>query len=151
MERGDYSGAVRRAVSTFEVLLEQRLRDALWPSMPQSDVDAYMDETRLRFWARFLKFQEVTGRSASWTQQQIEDIRDLRHRIVHQSYRIPFRERGRAQMAVDMSRWIFNWIEDDASRATVREGRIAQRSVVRHALGSLFRYEITFDGVRVYE
>lgn len=78
---------------------------------------------------------------------QLRETRKLRHQVVHHALRIDYADRGRAQMAVDIGRWTYNWIEDDQVRRDVREQNIALRSLGRHF--TLFNGRITPQGVIV--
>lgn len=151
MERGDYSGAVRRITTAIEAVLEAVLRAELLKKYSEADVEQKLDSSKNDFPGRFRQYQKLSGRTLSTElTSEMDTTRDLRHRIVHRGYRITYPDRGQAQRSVDTGRWIFNWFEDRDERKAVREGNIAQRSFGRHVFSSLFRAEITPDGVVVH-
>lgn len=152
MERGDYSGAVRRITTAIEAVLEAVLRTELLKIYPETDVERRLDASQNDFPGRLRQYQKLSGRTLNaHLQSELDITRDLRHQIVHKGYRITYPERRRAQQSVDHGRWIFNWFENKADRYAVREGNIAVRSFGRHVSSSLFSAEITPDGVVVHQ
>jgi len=150
MERGDYSGAVRRVTTAMETILYARLLDLLMakhgePYGRQMHSDMRDDQTK-----HIDRYQSQTLNPRPLPDVlhiQLKETRKLRHQIVHHAHRIDYIDRGRAQMAVDIGRWTYNWIEDDQARRDVRERNIGLRSLGRHF--TLFNSEITPDGVVV--
>jgi len=150
MERGDYSGAVRRATTAIEAQLESALRQELLKIHPVTEVEKKLKASENDFPGRLRQYQKLSRRKLSAAQEkELETIRTLRHSIVHNAYRIPLEERERAQEAVDTGRWIFNWIENQPTRKDIRGKRIAKRSLGRHI--SLFSAEITPTAVIVHK
>ena len=150
MERGDYSGAVRRVTTAIEVVLEWALDRQLTASDGQGAAVEFLRKTRTSFQRRLDKYQTSTKRTLSPVlATQLLETRELRHRIVHDGERVEPGERGRAQKAVDMGRWTFNWIENDETRAAIRERRIGLRSLGRDLAAGMFDAEVTPDGVVV--
>jgi len=150
MERGDYSDAVRRITTAIEVILEAVLRQELLKHHPVTDVERMLHASRNDFPGRLRQYQRLSGRTLpTGLAKELDDTRDLRHEIVHRASRISFRDRGRAQRAVDTGRWIYNWFENNAPRSQVREKQIAMRSLGRHF--SIFHAEITSTGVVVHK
>lgn len=148
MERGDYSGAVRRVTTAIEVIVEYKTGEAMEKSKGKLAAEKFLLNTRMRFDERIKRYGELTGRTlSSPLLKTLKETRSLRHRIVHGGYRIGPSERGRAQKAVDTGRWTFNWFEDDAARRDIREKRIAFRSLGRDLSAGAFRPRITPDGV----
>lgn len=148
MERGDYSGAVRRVTTAIEVAVEAAVAREIENAEGKSAAAKFLKETRMQFSARVKRYEMLSGRSFKFG-GALKDIRDLRNRIVHSGYRITSGERGDAQRKVDTGRWIFNWFEDDEQRRKVREGRISFRSLGRDITYGVFQSEITPDGVVV--
>jgi hypothetical protein len=110
--------------------------------------EKFLKNTRMRFDERLKMYQKLTGRKLSGSSlNMLKETRDLRHQIVHGGYRIGPSERGRAQKAVDTSRWTFNWFENDNSRRDIREKRIGYRSLGRDLAAGIFHPKITPDGV----
>jgi len=150
MERGDYSGAVRRIATAIEAQVESALRQELLKVHPATEVEKMLRDSENDFPGRFRQYQKLSQRKLPMApEKELETIRTIRHSIVHKAYRIPFNERGSAQKAVDTGRWIFNWLENDPSRSRVREKEIGKRSLGRHI--SAFDAEITHAGVIVHK
>lgn len=149
LHRGDYSGAVRRAVTALEVLLERQLQVELTKVNSASDVEDRLRKSRNDFSGRLRQYENLSARSLG-TELFIalEDIRNLRHEIVHRGRLMTYGERGIANHAVDTGRFIYNWLENDSASVQRRESRLAQK-----ALGGVdldfFQAEILADGVRV--
>jgi tetratricopeptide (TPR) repeat protein len=149
MERGDYSGAVRRITTAIEVQLESVLRQELLKIYPVAEVEEKLKDSENDFPGRRRQYQKLSGRKLSAEQEEdLESIRTLRHSIVHNAYRISLNERELAQRAVDTGRWIFNWLENQPTREDIRGKRIAKRSLGRRLM--LFSAKITPHGVIVY-
>ena len=148
MERGDYSGAVRRVTTAIEVVVEAAVAREIETAEGKAAAAKFLQGTRMQFPARVKRYETLSGRSFTLG-SALKDIRALRTRIVHGGYRITSGERGDAQRKVDTGRWIFNWFEDDEQRRRVREGRIAFRSLGRDIMSGVFRSEITLEGVIV--
>lgn len=148
MERGDYSGAVRRVTTAIEVVVEGALRRELEVAEGKQAASKFLDRTRMNFDRRVHKYEELSGRllpEALWKNLRV--TRTLRHRIVHRGYRIDLYQRGQAQRSVDTGRWIFNWFENDAARTKVRETKLTTRGVGHDLSAGLFAPTITPDGV----
>lgn len=149
MERGDYSGAVRRVTTAIETAVEHVLRLELSKLYSQVDVEDRLTKSQSDFPGRLRQYQKLCGRTMpDALARELDRTREMRHEIVHRSYRVPFAERGSAQRSVDTGRWIYNWIEECKDRFQVREGRIALRSIGRFM--PIFDASITEDGVEVY-
>jgi len=148
MERGDYSGAVRRITTAIEVVVEAVSGKAMEAAKGKRAARRFLRKTRMRFNARVRAYQRLTGRETPEVRlNTLKETRGLRHQIVHAGYRIGPAERGRAQKAVDTGRWTFNWFENDQARRDVREKRIAYRSLGRDIEAGIFSPRITPDGV----
>lgn len=147
MERGDYSGAVRRITTAIEVIVEGVSGKAMEAAKGKRAARRFLRRTRMRFDARVRAYQKLTGRETPEVLlKTLKETRGLRHQIVHAGYRIGPAERGRAQKAVDTGRWTFNWFENDQARRDVREKRIAYRSLGRDIEAGIFSPRITPDG-----
>jgi len=148
MERGDYSGAVRRITTAIEVVLESAVRREVHAAEGKSAAARFIKRTRTNFPLRLATYKRLSKRALSNSlEKELASTRNLRHGIVHGGHRI---DRGRAQRSVDTGRWIFNWIENDPVRAGVREKRIALRSLGRDMYAGIFPTKITAEGVVVY-
>ena len=148
MERGDYSGAVRRVTTAIEVVVEHVARTAVESAEGRPAAEKFLKDTRMRFDERVKIYQDLTSRRMPEPfLRNLKETRDLRHRIVHGGYRIGPSERGKAQKAVDTGRWTFNWFENDKARSDIREKRIGLRSLGRDLIAGMFHPRITSDGV----
>lgn len=150
MERGDYSGAVRRVVTAIEVALESQLRGELARVHPPAEVERRLKGSRNDFPGRLRQWSKLSGRTVpDALSSELEHSRSMRHEIVHRGRRIAYAERGIGQRAVDTSRWAFNCIEGRRDLADLRERRLALRSIGRFHPGMHFLSELTPDGVVV--
>lgn len=133
MERGDYSGAVRRIATALEAALEGALRTTLATTLPADAVQGELNKTKNNFPGRYRTYRRRSGRKMDRALEEVLwETREMRHAIVHEGYRIPFVERGLAQKAVDTGRWVFNWLENRPDRSGAREREVARRSLGRH-------------------
>jgi hypothetical protein len=150
MERGDYSGAVRRIATAIEAVLEFVLRQELLKYDSEAEVDKKLYASRNDFPGRLRQYQKLSKRTMlDVLLKDLESTRNLRHEIVHRAVHISFKARGKAQRSVDTGRWIFNWLENEPEKKSIREKRLALRSVGRHH--SVFGSEITSEGVIVHK
>jgi hypothetical protein len=148
IERGDYSGGVRRVTTAVEIVVEAVLERALMAHEGAAAAAKFLKDTRTNFSRRVSKYESLCGRSLSPAlQNSLEETRKLRHEIVHKGYRITSAERGRASEAVDTSRWIFNWFENDRKRTDLREKRFYLRSLGRDMYQGILDGHIAPDGV----
>jgi hypothetical protein len=150
MERGDYSGAVRRIATAIEVIVEAQVAKEIESLEGKQRARKFIKATRIRFDRRVSKYEALTKRTLPEAlRKRLKETRTLRHRIVHQGYRVSSGERGRTQRLIDMGRWTFNWFENDATRQKLREGQPAHRSLGRDLSYGIFPTKITPEGVVV--
>lgn len=140
MERGDYTGAVRRTVTAIEVLV-RTLRLEQLRAQHAGDEAAALRELELtnnKFPKRLKDWSETAGKEISKRQSaDLKDIRDWRNRIVHDGERVNFDEVDRAQHLVDLGRWLFNYIEDRPERARFRDTDV-RKSFGRRVMSNRF-------------
>jgi hypothetical protein len=150
MERGDYSGAIRRITTAIEAVVEQVLREELAKRHEENEVERRLRASQNDFPGRVRQYQKLSGRTmGEMLSADLETTREMRHDIVHRGARIVHAERGKAQRSVDTGRWIFNWFENREDRAAKREKNPALRSLGRYF--SIYSAEITPHGVVVRE
>jgi len=150
IERGDYSGAVRRITTAIEAQLESVLRQELLKIHPVAEVEKKLKASENDFPGRLRQYQKLSRRKSSAALgKELDTIRTLRHSIVHNAYRIPFSQSEQLQRVVGTGRWIFNWLENQPTRTDIREKWIVKLSLGRHF--SLFSTEITPTGVIVHK
>jgi hypothetical protein len=148
MQRGDYSGAVRRVTTAIEVVVEAAVEQVVSAQVGEEAAAKFLRKTRMHFFDRIEKYEAVTRRTfPEALRRQLDRTRELRHAIVHDGYRISVSERGAAQQSVDTGRWIFNWFENDESRAQLRETRLALRAAGRDMDAGVFPHELTEAGI----
>jgi len=150
MERGDYSGAVRRTTTALEVLVEHQLRVELLKSLDPATVDDRLEKSKTDFPGRLRQWQKLSGVTLSDpTLKSIDEIREMRHRIVHSGRRLSHADRGLAQRLTDQGRWSYNKIEDDPVRRDLREKNNVVRSIPRPTLSLRFPVMKTDFGYQV--
>jgi hypothetical protein len=148
MQRGDYSGAVRRSATAIEVVVAAALKSELLKTRPESEAARYLAQTTMDFPKRVRQYESMASRPFPPTLlRELRRTRKLRNQIVHGGLRIDFAGQGEAQRSVDTGRWIFNWFENRPDRAKLRESGLAKRSIGRPF--SLFEPRITENGVEV--
>jgi hypothetical protein len=139
MERGDYTGAIRRTTTALEVVVGIALETELARHFDAATVAEKLKASQNDFPGRLRQWQKLAGVKLSDPDlNAIERIRDLRHEIVHKGRRLTYEERGLAQMCVDTSRWVFNRIEGNPTRAQLRETKDVLRSIGRPSLALRF-------------
>lgn len=150
MERGDYTGAVRRATTAIEAVVGWRLRKELLNRCSEAEVETRLTASENDFPGRLRQLQKMLGTSEAWKglTQQFDVTRQIRHDIVHRGRRLAHDERGIAQRSVDTGRWLFNHIEDLPARARLRDYGVL-KSVGRVALATRFPTRVTSSGIEV--
>jgi hypothetical protein len=122
MERGDYTGAIRRTVTAMEALVGWKLRIELEKRYPETEVDSKLYESRNDYPGRYKQWKKLSGSAIlAGLERTFEDTRQLRHEIVHRGRRLTFSDRHQAQFAVDSGRWLYNSIEALPTRTSSRE------------------------------
>jgi hypothetical protein len=149
LQRGDYSGAIRRIVTALEVLLERQLRMQLSQHHAPAEVKARLEASQNDFLGRWRQYEKLSGRSQSQSAMDtLKKIRTMRHQIVHEGRIISHDERGLANWAVDIGRFTYNWLEDDPQRQKDREQHLTQKAIGGNPW-LFFGAEIGPMGVRV--
>ena len=147
MERGDYTGAVRRTVTAIEALLRAQLVRELSKTLSLEDAEAKARATDNDFPGRLRQWRRIAKPSVPEPLfDDLERTRRIRHDIVHRGRRLTHQDRGEAQRAVDTGRWLYNRMEGDAERARLRD-RDTLKSVGRVALTPRFPAVIDESGI----
>jgi hypothetical protein len=147
MERGDYTGAVRRTVTAVEAVLRWALVTELEKKYPPSEAEHAQPKTDNNFHNRLAQWRKLA--SPQIAQQEFDEFkatREIRHEIVHRGRRLTHAERGRAQRAVDTGRRLYNKIEGNADRARLRDYG-ALKSAGRIAVAPRFPSTIDVNGI----
>jgi len=122
MERGDYTGAVRRTVTAIEALVAGRLLAELQETNSLEDAEQKLKKTANNFPRRLSQWQSLSNtKLPEPLKASFFETRRMRHEIVHRGRRLTIAERGRAQRAVDTGRWLYNRVEARPDRVDVRE------------------------------
>ena len=147
MERGDYSGAIRRTVTAMEALVGWKLRTELEKQFPAAEVDSKLLKSRNDYPGRYKQWKKLSGSVISEAlEQTFENTRGLRHDIVHSGLRLTFSDRHRAQFAVDSGSWLYHAIEDLPNRSSSRE-LLGPKSAGRVMLCTRFPSSISPQGL----
>jgi len=147
MERGDYTGAVRRTVTAIEAVLAWALLGELKKRYSPEDAARKLANTDNDFPGRLAQWRRLAQPPISQQEfDEFETTRRIRHEIVHRSRRLLHGERGRAQRAVDTSRWLFNKIEAKPDRAALRDKGVL-KSVGRVALTMRYPAAVGAGGI----
>lgn len=150
MERGDYSGAVRRISTAIEAVVADVVFKQVAATEGTQKAEKFLRDTQMNFLSRIKKYEKLSKREfPEALQTELDTTRNLRNRIVHQAYRITSGERGLAQRSVDTGRWTFNWFENDTAKMDIRERHIGLRSLGRDIIAGIFPSKITPHGVEV--
>jgi len=147
MERGDYTGAVRRTVTAVDAVLRWALVRELEKKYPPEEAEDRTARTDNDFPGRLAQWRKLAQPQIS--QQEFDEFqatREIRHEIVHRGRRLTHQERGRAQRAVDTGRWLYNKIEGSAERAQLRDYGVL-KSAGRVAMALRFPATVDFDGI----
>jgi hypothetical protein len=159
--RGRQSDAIRSIVTSIEVLLEAKLQDALRKKgLSESDVQRRLDESWNNFQARLTEYLHASGRRVPGPiisvipyingvrlREELEQVRSIRHQIVHEGERISYPFRGQMQRVMETMTWLFNWLAESPLQ---RKHRIEGNPLKTSMRGELtLDYEYTSSGVVV--
>jgi len=147
MERGDYTGAVRRTVTAIEAVLAWALFGQLAKKHDASEAARRVQCTDGDFPGRLRQWRRLAQPQISEQEfEEFETTRKVRHEIVHRGLRLVHLDRGRAQRAVDTGRWLYNKIESKPVRTSLRDKGVI-KSVGRSALVPWFSATVSADGI----
>jgi hypothetical protein len=147
MERGDYTGAVRRTVTAIEALVESVLLTELEKKYDPAEATRRLELTKNDFPGRLRQWRKLSGSTVSQAEiDNFNDTREVRHQIVHRGLRLTHNDRYRAQRMVDTGRWLYNKTEAKPERAKVRDKGVL-KSVGRAALALRFPSTLSATGI----
>ncbi len=150
MERGDYTGAVRRSVTALEAVVEDALQAELSKTHPPAEVESRLAASQNDYPGRYRQWKKLSGVLVpKGLEETFERTRTIRHEIVHRARRLGHDERGLAQMSVDTARWLFNKVENRPLREALRERPFVLRDVGRVALAPRFETVTGAHGIEV--
>ncbi len=162
--RGRQSDAIRSLITSLEVLLEARLREYLSKAgLTEAEVESRLDKTWNDFQARLTEYTRISRRRVPGPilsvlpyingvrlREELEQVRHLRHKIVHEGERISYPFHGQMQRAMETMTWLFNWLaESRPPRRRGLEGDPLKSSMRGGALA--LSYEYTPTGVVVQQ
>lgn len=152
MERGDYTGAVRRAVTAIEAVLEWALGNELKKKYDDAEAARRLEASKNDFPGRARQWLKLAKPTIGQDRfDRFEETRTIRHEIVHRGRRLTQPERGMAQRLVDTGRWLYNEIERKPERKRLREfdPNGVLRSVGRVEMTTSFPSAVESSGIRV--
>lgn len=122
--RGSFGDAVRSAVTAIEVAVEHQLR-RLYAQRGFTDEESTrrLEDTKASFHERIAEYEQLSQRrlpgpmvhglphlNGLRLRDELEWVRWLRHRIVHEGHRVDFFSRGMTTRAIETMTWLFNWM-----------------------------------------
>jgi hypothetical protein len=162
--RGRQSDAIRSLTTSLEVLLEARLREYLSKAgLTEAEVESRLDRSWNDFQARLTDYTRISKRRVPGPilsvipyingirlGEELEQVRKLRHKIVHEGERISYPFHGQMQRAMETMTWLFYWLaESRPQRGRRLEGDPLKSSMRGGALA--LAYEYTPAGVVVQQ
>ena len=161
---GRFVDAIRGFVSALEVLLEARYAAAMKANgIAVEKVEAELRSTATRFNSRINNYLQLTKRTipgplVAWVpyingvrlRQELANTRDLRHKIVHEGYRMSPFAHGPMLRAAETMTWLFDWLEDCELSSRIRFRHYTLKGLLKGQMTGLHT-QATPDGVRVIE
>jgi len=134
--RGHIESAVRSAVTAVEVALEARIAKMLSEKgRTEQQIRDQLKKTWNNFDERLNDYERISGTrvpgpilSPVWyingirLRDELHDVRNLRHKIVHGGQRVDAQSRGPMLRAIETMTWLFHWLsweegnEEDRSK-----------------------------------
>ncbi len=124
MYRGRFGDAVRSAVTAIEVALESQLASLLRDQGYSADqITRRIENTRNNFFARLADYEQLSGKrlpgpllssipyiNGVRLRGELDWVRGLRHRVVHEGIRVDVFSRGPTLRAIETMSWLFEWL-----------------------------------------
>jgi hypothetical protein len=160
---GRFSDSIRGLVSALEVLLEAKYSDALKQhGNSDEQVQAALSATATKFTTRMNNYLQLSKRTIpgpllSWVpyingvrlRDELNQVRVLRHKIVHEGHRMSPFAHGPMLRAAETMTWLFDWLEDNQQSSRNRFKLYPLKGILKGRM--LFDVEYTADGVKVRE
>lgn len=160
---GRFSDAIRGLVTALEVLLEAKYSEALSTHGNNDEmVQAALRSTATKFTTRFNNYLQITKRTIpgpllSWVpyitgvqlREEMNQTRNLRHKIVHEGYRMSAYAQGPMLRAAETMKWLFDWLEDNERSSKNRFKLYQLKGFLKGRVQ--FGPEYAADGVRLME
>jgi hypothetical protein len=143
--RGYLDDAVRSVVTAIEVVLEARisrlLRDKGWT---EQQIQDHLKKTWNNFDERLTDYERISGTRVPGPilspipyingirlRSELHEVRNLRHRIVHEGLRVDSRSRGPMLRAIETMTWLFDWLSWEEGKAEDRAKQYVFFEMVR--------------------
>lgn len=124
MYRGRFGDAVRSAVTAIEVALEAQLANLLKRTgLSETEIDERLAATRGSFFDRLAEFEQLSQKrlpgpllhvvpyiNGIRLRSELDWVRTLRHKVVHEGVRIEVLQRGPMLRAIETMTWLFAWL-----------------------------------------
>lgn len=124
MYRGRFGDAVRSAVTGIEVAVESELKRLLQTKgLCEDDITGRLERTRNSFFERIEEYEQLSQKrlpgplisqvpyiNGIRLRSELDWVRNLRHKVVHEGIRVDIFERGTALRAVETMSWLFEWL-----------------------------------------
>lgn len=161
MYRGRYGDAIRSAVTAIEIVVEEKLGEALRLSgCNEQAIKERLEETRDSFHKRIEDYEQVSRRrlpgpmvspiphlNGLRLKVELETVRVLRHKIVHEGFRVD--SRGQTLRAIETMTWLYDWFTEDRIVPISNHRNYEFFCAMRG--NQLFPWQYTLEGVRVFD
>ena len=161
MYRGRFGDAVRSAVTGIEVAVEAQLAKLLKDEgFSYEQIEARLDETRNRFFERIQEYEQLSQKrlpgpllsevpyiNGIRLRSELDWVRNLRHKVVHEGIRVDIFERGTTLRAIETMSWLFEWLSWEDEHGPEDSRNYTFFSMLRGQ--SYLTFDYTEEGVRV--
>jgi len=161
MYRGRFGDAVRSAVTGIEVAVEAQLSKLLKEKGFSDDqIRARLEETRNSFFERIQEYEQLSQKrlpgplisnvpyiNGIRLRTELNWVRNLRHKVVHEGIRVDIFERGTTLRAVETMSWLFEWLSWEDEHGPKNSRNYTFFSTLRGQPHLTFEY--AEDGIRV--
>jgi hypothetical protein len=162
MYRGRFGDAVRSAVTGIEVAVEDQLTK-LWQQrgVLLEEIEERLKESRNNFFERIEEYERLSQRrlpgpllsefphiNGIRLRSELDWVRSLRHRVVHDGIRVDVLDPGPMQRAIETMSWLFDWLSSEDEHGPGTSENYTLFSMLR---GGQVRYPFEYvnSGVRV--
>jgi len=161
MYRGRFGDAVRSAVTAIEVAVEAQLTKLLRQrGRTEEQIKERLSETMNSFFERLQEYEHLSQKrlpgpilsevpyiNGVRLRSELDWVRNLRHKVVHEGIRIDVTQRGATLRAVETMSWLFDWLSWDNSLPFEDNENYSFFSMLRGM--PFYPSEYTESGVRV--
>jgi len=161
MYRGRFGDAVRSAVTGIEVAVESQLTNLLLKKgFSEEGVVERLKKTRNSFFERLEDYEQLSQKrlpgplisevpyiNGIRLRSELDWVRNLRHKVVHEGIRVDIFERGTTLRAVETMSWLFEWLSSEDEHGPDNSRNYTFFSMLRGQ--PYLTVDYTEDGVRV--